>query len=108
MFTYCISLEEIKIPSTVTVIDSNSFSYCESLKEITIPPSVVKIIKKSYNSFFCHFNLRFCFWIMYIFDRNINSTISKNPFSFYTSLKKNNTFKISKTDKKVNMIKIEF
>ena len=42
-FSYCVSLSEIVIPSSVTSIGKGTFSYCYSLSEIVIPSSVTSI-----------------------------------------------------------------
>ncbi len=39
-FAYCSSLEEINIPSCVSIGD-NAFSYCTSLKELTLPNDLI-------------------------------------------------------------------
>ncbi len=43
IFTDCISLKKVTIPSSVTYISDNAFSGCTSLKEITIPSTVTYI-----------------------------------------------------------------
>ena len=40
-FSYCYSLSEIVIPSSVTSIGNSAFSSCDSLKYISIPKSVI-------------------------------------------------------------------
>ena len=42
-FSRCVSLSEIVIPSSVTSIGKGTFSYCYSLSEIVIPSSVTSI-----------------------------------------------------------------
>ena len=42
-FSYCVSLSEIVIPSSVTSIGKGAFSCCDSLSEIVIPSSVASI-----------------------------------------------------------------
>ena len=42
-FSFCDSLSEIVIPSSVTSIGKYAFSCCDSLSEIVIPSSVTSI-----------------------------------------------------------------
>lgn len=42
LFAGCNELEELAIPSTVTIIDNSAFEYC-SINRMTIPDSVIKI-----------------------------------------------------------------
>ena len=51
-FSFCRSLSEIVIPSSVTSIGKGAFSYCVSLSEIVIPSSVTSIGDGAFYS--CH------------------------------------------------------
>ena len=51
-FSYCVSLSEIVIPSSVTSIGDSAFSSCDSLSKIVIPSSVTSIGKGAF--FRCH------------------------------------------------------
>ena len=51
-FSYCVSLSEIVIPSSVTSIGDSAFYCCDSLSEIVIPSSVTSIGKGAF--FRCH------------------------------------------------------
>ena len=51
-FSFCRSLSEIVIPSSVTSIGKGAFSYCVSLSEIVIPSSVTSIGHGAFYS--CH------------------------------------------------------
>ena len=51
-FSFCRSLSEIVIPSSVTSIGKGAFSYCVSLSEIVIPSSVTSIGHGTFYS--CH------------------------------------------------------
>ena len=48
-FSFCRSLSEIVIPSSVTSIGDSAFSYCRSLSEIVIPSSVTSIGKGAFS-----------------------------------------------------------
>uniref|UniRef100_UPI00286F054A leucine-rich repeat protein n=1 Tax=Anaerosporobacter sp. TaxID=1872529 RepID=UPI00286F054A len=47
-FYYCIKLEEVIIPESVTSIESNAFAGCSSLEEVTIPESVTSIGEEAF------------------------------------------------------------
>ena len=51
-FSYCVSQSEIVIPSSVTSIGDSAFSSCDSLSKIVIPSSVTSIGKGAF--FRCH------------------------------------------------------
>ena len=42
-FAYCINMESISLPSTLTSIGDNAFYYCERMKAINIPKSVTML-----------------------------------------------------------------
>ena len=47
-FSFCYSLSEIVISSSVTSVGKGAFSYCDSLSEIVIPSSVTSIGKSAF------------------------------------------------------------
>jgi hypothetical protein len=46
MFTYCVSLTSVSLPSTVTAVGNSAFSYCSKLKSLTIPGKIASIGSK--------------------------------------------------------------
>ena len=49
-FSYCDSLSEIVIPSSVTSIGDSAFEYCKSLKSLVIPDGVTSIGEFAFSS----------------------------------------------------------
>lgn len=49
-FRGCASLQEINIPDFVTSIGESAFSYCQSLKSISIPSGITKISKNCFSN----------------------------------------------------------
>ena len=49
-FAYCLSLQQITIPNSVTNIGEGTFSSCDSLQQITIPNSVTNIGEWTFSS----------------------------------------------------------
>ena len=47
-FTSCNSLETIKLPNSITIIEEGAFSYCKKLESITLPKSVKLINEKAF------------------------------------------------------------
>lgn len=48
-FAHCTSLETVKLPKNLTIIESYVFYDCPALKEITIPDSVTEINSSAFN-----------------------------------------------------------
>ena len=77
-FSFCSSLSEIVIPSSVTSIGDYAFWYCRSLSEIVIPSSVTSIGK---GAFF------YCDSLSEIVIPSSVTSIGDGAFSFCSSLK---------------------
>ena len=76
-FSYCVSLSEIVIPSSVTSIGDSAFSYCRSLSEIVIPSSVTSIGKGAFSR---------CVSLSEIVIPSSVTSIGKGTFSYCYSL----------------------
>ena len=76
-FSFCRSLSEIVIPSSVTSIGKGAFSYCVSLSEIVIPSSVTSIGKGAFSR---------CYSLSEIVIPSSVTSIGKGTFSYCYSL----------------------
>ena len=76
-FSRCYSLSEIVIPSSVTSIGDSAFSYCRSLSEIVIPSSVTSIGKGAFSR---------CVSLSEIVIPSSVTSIGKGTFSYCYSL----------------------
>ena len=78
-FSFCSSLSEIVIPSSVTSIGDSAFSYCDSLSEIVIPSSVTSIGDSAFSRCSSLSNI--------VIPSSVNS-IGRNAFHHCRSLSK--------------------
>ena len=76
-FSWCSSLSEIVIPSSVTSIGDSAFSRCDSLSEIVIPSSVTSIGDSAFYD---------CYSLSEIVIPSSVTSIGKGAFSFCDSL----------------------
>ena len=76
-FSWCSSLSEIVIPSSVTSIGDSAFSRCDSLLEIVIPSSVTSIGDSAFYD---------CYSLSEIVIPSSVTSIGKGAFSFCDSL----------------------
>ena len=76
-FSWCSSLSEIVIPSSVTSIGDSAFSRCDSLLEIVIPSSVTSIGDSAFYD---------CYSLSEIVIPSSVTSIGKGAFSFCYSL----------------------
>ena len=76
-FSYCVSLSEIVIPSSVTSIGDSAFSSCDSLSKIVIPSSVTSIGKGAFSR---------CYSLSEIVIPSSVTSIGKGTFSYCYSL----------------------
>ena len=76
-FSYCVSLSEIVIPSSVTSIGDSAFSSCDSLSKIVIPSSVTSIGKGAFSR---------CVSLSEIVIPSSVTSIGKGTFSYCYSL----------------------
>ncbi len=73
-FSFCDSLSEIVIPSSVTSIGDSAFSGCRSLSEIVIPSSVTSIGDCAFSD---------CSSLKYIFIPKSVICLNGNPFAYW-------------------------
>ena len=76
-FSFCSSLSEIVIPSSVASIGDSAFSWCSSLSEIVIPSSVTSIGDSAFSR---------CDSLLEIVIPSSVTSIGKGAFSFCDSL----------------------
>ena len=76
-FSYCVSQSEIVIPSSVTSIGDSAFSSCDSLSKIVIPSSVTSIGKGAFSR---------CVSLSEIVIPSSVTSIGKGTFSYCYSL----------------------
>ena len=53
-FDYCVSLEQVTIPNTVTTLGSYAFQYCFALKKAVLPTNTTLTMVNSYTFGYCY------------------------------------------------------